>query len=129
MKIKKTYKLVMNGGVKNENCTPVPINFPENKWIIYGRHTCPYTMQAKEELEEKGYDFEFVDILQYIKDNKEKEKFKDCMSKYTNNHRKFPMVFFGKEWIGGYSDLNNIIKNNKKRCLNYNDYKNKKLIL
>lgn len=65
-------------------------------YTIYGKSSCPFCTKAEELLNEKGYEYKYIDITQcnetlsYIK---------------SLGCRTVPQVFKDQDHVGGYDDL------------------------
>lgn len=85
---------------------PTKHTFPQpcdGVWTVYGADWCPYCIKTKNLLVSKDVDFEYVDIDD-LKINKQ-----DIIDLAGNGHKTIPMIFNGKKFIGGYSDLHKIL--------------------
>jgi glutaredoxin 3 len=65
--------------------------------IIWSRDNCPYCVQAKALLEQKGIEFE----ERKIGDGWTKEQLLEAVP----NARTVPQIFLNDELVGGYTDL------------------------
>lgn len=66
---------------------------------VYGRENCPYCVKAKDLLEQKEIDFEYIDIVTTGIG-------KDGLSKLCGKEiSTVPQIFLDGELIGGYSEL------------------------
>ena len=72
---------------------------------LYTWRTCPFCRKAKQLLNDNGYTFTDIDI----QDTPEK---KDELTQEYGQHT-VPYVFVGDELIGGCSDLEELMNNNK----------------
>lgn len=71
---------------------------PEAKKItVYFKLPCPYCVAAKRFLEERALPFEEIDLTHRLDEL-------EALKKKTG-WRTVPMIFFGDELIGGYTDL------------------------
>lgn len=74
---------------------------------IYTTATCPYCMQAKMLLNNKGVEYQEISMPSLGEDARQ-----DLMKK-TNNYRTVPQIFIGEEFIGGYDQLAALDKGGK----------------
>jgi glutaredoxin len=83
-------------------------------WHVYSKDGCNFCKKAKELLTNEGYPFEVTDMTDESKrsdiyktiDPIVKNNKKFCQEKY----RYFPMVMYNSEFIGGYTELEELIK-------------------
>lgn len=66
--------------------------------VIYSKGYCPYCKAAKAILASKGLRYTEIDVTYDSKALAE-------MLKRSHNQRTVPQIFFGKQHIGGHSDL------------------------
>ena len=72
---------------------------------IYTKKPCPFCIKAKTILKQKKIDFEEVDLTgNFDEMSKLKEK---------TNFTTFPQIFIDDNFIGGSSDLENFLENEK----------------
>ena len=76
----------------------------KNKWFIVTLDGCGYCESAKKLLENKGKKFK----TKTLDDSNMKEIYKSVDS-LTGEYRYFPMVFYDGKFIGGYSELTNVL--------------------
>ena len=71
---------------------------------IYGIENCLFCNKTKQLLDEMNisYDYVLVDI-------NTKTEFLNNFSEKTNNQRTFPLIFYNKEFIGGFGELEDYI--------------------
>lgn len=67
------------------------------KFKIYSTNWCPYCVAAKRLLEEKGYEYEEIDI-------EKMDMSRDDLEKITGG-RSVPQIVMDEKPIGGYEDL------------------------
>lgn len=67
------------------------------KAIIWSRYHCPYCDQAKQLLEQKGYEIE----ERKIGDGFTKEELLEAVP----TARTVPQIFLGEEYVGGFTEL------------------------
>lgn len=65
---------------------------------IYVKQGCPYSAGAKRLLDEKGIDYEEIDLLEH-------PDRRDEMIRLTGGRSTVPQVFFGETHVGGYGEL------------------------
>lgn len=73
------------------------------KTIIYTTAICPYCIQAKRLLEEKGYPYSEIRVD--LDDTKRDEMIA------RSGRRTVPQIFMGDQHIGGFDDLTVYFKN------------------
>ena len=81
----------------------------ENEYTIYTKSECIYCDNAKKLLEKEKTTI--INCDDYLVKNKELFLF---FIKNLNNgieHKTFPIIFYKKTFIGGYSELNEFYKN------------------
>lgn len=66
---------------------------------IYSKDYCPYCMQAKALLEDKGVEFSEYDITS------DEAKQKEMMERSEGKLMTVPQIYINDTLIGGYSDL------------------------
>ncbi len=71
---------------------------------LYTWRTCPFCRKAKQLLNDNGYAFEEVDILDHPEKKEELTK--------IYGQKTVPYVFVGEDLIGGASDLEEKLNNN-----------------
>jgi len=71
---------------------------------IYSKDYCPYCKAAKQIFDQKGIEYNEIDVL------KQPEKLQEMLTR--SNRRTVPQIFFGDEHIGGYTDLVNYYRSN-----------------
>ncbi len=76
-----------------------------NKVQIYTTNYCPYCIRAKHLLENKGVEYEEINL------DKNPEKKLETMQKL--NWRTVPIILIGGELIGGYDQLASLERSNK----------------
>ena len=69
------------------------------KVTIYGKPTCAYCDRAVDLCERKGFEFEYIDIIE--KDM----NFVDLQEIVGKPVRTVPQIFIGQQHIGGYTDF------------------------
>lgn len=66
--------------------------------IVYSTPVCPYCVAAKRLLGQRGYTYKEVDLA---KDPELRQRLSD----ENNGYRTVPMIFIGKEFVGGFNEL------------------------
>ncbi|MDO4894137.1 glutaredoxin 3 [Moraxella sp.] len=74
---------------------------------IYTKATCPYCINAKLLLQNKGVMFNEIGILN-ISDEERAQ-----LSAKTNGYRTVPQIFIGDTFIGGFDQLNKLNQEGK----------------
>lgn len=72
--------------------------------MVYTKHGCIYCTRAMTLLEKLNLPFQSIDITE---DADTKHKILEQTAVY--NHRTFPFIFKNKRFIGGFTDLQNLI--------------------
>ena len=71
---------------------------------VYTTVVCTYCNAAKRLLTQRGYDYKEVDLTN-------KPDLRQQLSAANSGSRTVPMIFIGKEFIGGYTELAALDKN------------------
>ena len=74
---------------------------------IYTTPTCPYCMQAKMLLKNKGQAFEEVNMYDVTAEERQ------ALAQKTNNYRTVPQIFVGDTFVGGFDELNQMNQQGK----------------
>lgn len=69
---------------------------------IYVKQTCPYCINAKRLLEQKGVVYTQFDVTKMSDDELNEVAIK------TNHYRTVPKIFIGETFIGGFDNLNKL---------------------
>ena len=69
----------------------------DNRTIIYGKLNCPWCAKAKEELQLRGVEFDYIDLNEIKKSAAEVTGRKDVKT--------VPQIYIEGRYIGGYEDL------------------------
>ena len=77
----------------------------EYEYILYGKESCIYCKEAVQMLKTRNKNYKYVEI----KNDKQLETLYNIIDKKTNNYRYFPIIFKNGKFIGGYTELKNII--------------------
>jgi glutaredoxin 3 len=80
------------------------------KITVYTTSYCPYCIQAKRILNQHGLVFEEVGL-------DGKDELRQKLSLENNGYRTVPMIFFGDTFIGGYTELRDLIDSGKHTSL------------
>ena len=108
----------MNKNIDNKIVTKAEqilekINFNEDTFLIFGLSTCKYCKNVLEFSKTNSLQFKYYEMDKYY------EIFIPILNKLTEldfelnidpTHRTFPVIFYNKKFIGGYSDLIKYIK-------------------
>jgi len=70
-----------------------------SRFTIFGRSSCGYCVRAKQLLDDKGYDYRWVDIVQEGISKADLEK---TIGKPVET---VPQIFDGTSYVGGYTEL------------------------
>ncbi len=73
---------------------------------IYTTTTCPYCVSAKRLLTQYGFAFKEVDLTT-------NPELRQKLSAENNGYRTVPMIFIGKDFVGGFSELSALDKAGK----------------
>jgi len=66
--------------------------------VIYSKEYCPYCRMARQLLDNKGVDYQLIDI-------EGKHELRDRMIELSGR-RTVPQIFVGEHHVGGFDDLN-----------------------
>lgn len=66
---------------------------------LYTTNVCPFCVQAKMLLKNKGVDFAEINMQTLSGDDRQ------ALMAKTNNYRTVPQIFIGDEFIGGFDQL------------------------
>lgn len=69
-----------------------------NSVVIYTKASCPFCVRAKMLLDEKGVDYQEIDIAL-------QPQFRDEMIAKANGGYTVPQIFIGEQHIGGCDDM------------------------
>ena len=72
------------------------------KVTLYTKETCPYCINAKRLLDEKGISYTDIDVYDMSKEERA------AVAVKTNNYRTVPQIFIGDTFIGGFDQLNQL---------------------
>lgn len=86
---------------------PITIPQPQKKgYTIYTRNGCEYCKLTKQLLQPTIHTI--VDCNNLYLDNK--DRFFEKMAEYTKkSHKTFPIIFYNAEFVGGYSEIKQIL--------------------
>lgn len=76
------------------------------KAIIYGKDWCVYCNRAKQLLEEKNIEYEYINI-------EEDEKLLAKMKEISNNASTVPQIVLDETFVGGFDNLREYFKLNQ----------------
>ncbi len=74
---------------------------------IYTTPVCPYCVQAKTLLKNKGVDYQEISMF----DLKPEER--QALAQKTNNYRTVPQIFIGDTFVGGFDQLSALEREGK----------------
>lgn len=77
------------------------------KTILYIKPTCPYCIAAVQLLDQKGVDYESIDVASLSRDEL------DELQNKAHGHQTVPKIFIDGRFVGGYDELNTLEKNGK----------------
>ncbi len=66
---------------------------------LYTTSVCPYCIQAKTLLKNKGVAFQEINMQTLSSDDRQ------ALMAKTNNYRTVPQIFIGDEFVGGFDQL------------------------
>lgn len=72
-------------------------------YTIYGADKCPFCTKAKQLLDKYTISYKYIDVTG------KKTEIMDNLKSKTNNQRTVPIIFSGNKFIGGYTELSNVI--------------------
>ena len=67
----------------------------DKKIVIYGKNTCPYTIKAREVYVRRGFEVEYIDVI-------ENDASLDEMLTYTEGKRVVPVIIEGDKVSIGF---------------------------
>lgn len=74
---------------------------------VYTTSVCPYCVQAKTLLKNKGVDYQEINMQTLSGDDR------TALMTKTNNYRTVPQIFIGEEFIGGFDQLSALEREGK----------------
>jgi glutaredoxin len=80
---------------------------PIDGYTVYTKTGCTYCIKLKDLFEEKHIECKYINCDEYIKENK--DEFLTYMKTLTD-HKTFPMVFYDKICIGGFTETKQFIE-------------------
>ena len=98
----KEYGLIKKTKIQNKKCSKIPLPEKNDKWTIYTIEWCGYCKGTKELLKQKKEKYVEHDVSNIV-------YITECLGGITNNYEMFPMIFKNGEFIGGLSELKNIL--------------------
>lgn len=90
------------------------INMNENIYLFFGLESCGYCKKTLEFSRNNNLQFKYYDMDKYYTifiPILDKLIELDPELKIDPEHRTFPVIFYNKKFIGGYTDLIKVIKN------------------
>lgn len=75
--------------------------------VLYTKTTCPYCINAKRLLEQKGVAYQEI-LFPNLSDGE-----KEALSQKTNGYRTVPQIFINDSFIGGFDQLNKLNQEGK----------------
>lgn len=75
--------------------------------IIYTKSTCPYCINAKRLLDQKGVAYSEI-LFPSLSDDE-----RTALSQKTNGYRTVPQIFINDTFIGGFDQLNQLNQQGK----------------
>lgn len=81
-----------------------PTNVPVT---LYTTSVCPFCIQAKTLLKNKGVDYQEINMQTLSADDRQ------ALMAKTNNYRTVPQIFIGDEFIGGFDQLSGLEREGK----------------
>lgn len=75
--------------------------------VLYTTPTCPYCINAKRLLEDKGVPYTNININDITADERAE------LSTKTGGYRTVPQIFIGDTFVGGYDQLNSLDQSGK----------------
>ena len=100
----------MNENTIETNATQIlkKINTNANTYLIFGLSTCGYCKKSLVYMKEKNLQYKYYEMDKYYEifiPILEKLIKLNPSLKINPAHRTFPVIFYNKKFIGGYSDL------------------------
>ncbi|MDO4250701.1 MAG: glutaredoxin 3 [Moraxella sp.] len=74
---------------------------------IYTTPVCPYCVNAKKLLENKGVHFDEISVYDMTAEERQ------ALAVKTNNYRTVPQIFIGDTFVGGFDQLNQLNQQGK----------------
>lgn len=99
------------------HCTITQINkledikLPENKFLVISKSNCVFCEKACYLLNMKGISYEYINVDNLLVTQKAKNQFLEYMCELISyEYDKLPMIFYNKQFIGGYNNLEEYFK-------------------
>ena len=102
----KTIKQQRSNQIYNQPTQSQPTK-PSEKWIIYSLYGCSYCEKAKQLLDSKGLEYEYIEFSNLKQD--EQQQVLRKMDGEKQNFRTYPRIFRAGKFIGGFNDLTQLI--------------------
>ena len=79
----------------------------KSEFVIYGRDSCPFCVEAKKYLKSKNKKFLYYNIEQLIKKKiiENYGEYQDKLKSRIGNYFYIPVIFHYGKFIGGFSEL------------------------
>jgi len=74
------------------------------KWVIYTKDGCGYCKDAKKLLTKNKIEFTDIPVT-----SKNKDEIYSVIDNITDSYRYFPVIIHNNEFIGGFTELKNIL--------------------
>jgi glutaredoxin 3 len=74
---------------------------------LYTKDTCPYCINAKRLLDNKGVTYTEISVYDLSSEQRAE------IAQKTNNYRTVPQIFIGDTFIGGFDNLNELNQTGK----------------
>ncbi len=84
----------------------------DNPVVVVGMAQNPFPKKARKALDSAGIDYAYLEYGSYLKDWRRRNALKMWTGWPT-----FPMIFVNQQFIGGFAELSQLIKNNELRTL------------
>jgi glutaredoxin len=78
---------------------------------IYGKKPCPYCDEARNLAMDLGETINYKDVIKQLGYNSLADFFDKTQLKIPETHRSVPVIFKNGEYVGGYTELLELVKN------------------